>query len=83
MPGIARVGDTDSEGDTILETVQVTVFVDNMPIAVVGDMDTNDDTFNSGSPTVFANGQPVLRLGDVDNNSDSIVSASTDVFADG
>ena len=55
MPNAARVGDRDSDQDTIA-TGSPDVFTNNRGSARVGDRDTDPDTIVTGSPNVFVNG---------------------------
>ena len=73
MPAVARIGDTFDDTDTIA-TGSGDVFVNNLPIARLGDVTTGHTlpghTFypsidiDSGSGTVFANNKAVARVDD-------------------
>lgn len=77
MGGIARVGDKDSRGNTIVSGSS-NVFINGRAVARVGDKDSRGDTLVQGSSTVFVNGLPVHRAGDLDSRGDRQVEGSTD-----
>lgn len=94
MPGLVRIGDPVSCGDTVCEG-SGNVFANGLPVTRQ-DVDStcghcySPTTFPSGSPTVFVNNQPVIRVGDsinphtCNNNTHGGVAqpGSIDVFAD-
>ncbi len=61
----ARVGDMTATGDTIVGPGAATVFIENMPASVMGDMVTGAacaGTVTVGSPTVLIMGRPAARV---------------------
>ena len=55
MPGVARIGDMDSDGDTLISG-STTVFANGIGVVRIGDMDSDGDTVISGSTDVIAGG---------------------------
>jgi uncharacterized Zn-binding protein involved in type VI secretion len=87
MPEVHRLGDANDDGGDIADTVQNTVFANNLPIAVNGSsvnghgLDFPTVTAN-GSATVFINGIPVNRSGDEDECGHVRDQGSPDVFVE-
>jgi len=84
MPGVARVGDSVATGK--ITDGASDVFVDGVPIAVVGShvsphgTHTGTITITQGSSTIFADGKAVARMGDPASCGDTISSSSEDVI---
>jgi uncharacterized Zn-binding protein involved in type VI secretion len=91
MPSIARQGDIDTGGGTIVANYSPDVFVNGRNMAHVGSQQSPHPPFPiepehgisyiiSGSSTVFVNGMPVAFVGSNTLCGHNIASGSGDVF---
>lgn len=82
---VHRLGDVNDGGGDIANTVQNTVFANNLPVAVDGSVVNGHGlhfptSTANGSPTVFINGIPVNRQGDEDECGHARDQGSPNVF---
>ena len=94
MPAVARQGDAGVVhcGGYTIATGSPDVFINNKPVARVGDVSTvhlqpggkhcvpHTSTITVGSGTVFVNNQPVAYVGSALSACTTIASGSPDVF---
>ena len=91
MPSVARQGDRDSGGGTIVANYSPDVFVNGKNMAHVDSKQSphpphpkqpvhGSSHITSGSPTVFVNGKPVAHIGSNTLCGHNIASGSGDVF---
>lgn len=99
MPGAARVGDMHTcpmvtpgtppvphVGGPVMPPGCVTVLIENMPAARMGDMLTctgPPDSIIKGSATVLIGGMPAARMGDTTAHGGSITAGSATVIIGG
>ena len=96
MPFAARISDmhvcpmitglVPHVGGPIMPPGSVTVLINSMPAAAMGDLLTcagGPDTIVGGSTTVFVNGKPAARVGDQTAHGGSIVLGSLTVIIGG
>jgi uncharacterized Zn-binding protein involved in type VI secretion len=92
MAGLSRLGDTNSEGGSILRGAG-TVFCNGIPVGLhVSSISPHAPwhkkvhpphkaaVTTSASPTVFAEGNQVLRIGSSNSCGHTIIQGSGDVF---
>lgn len=91
MPNVARQGDKDAAGGTIIANYSPDVFVNGKNMAHVGSQQSphppypredihGSSQITSGSATVFVNGKPVAHVGSNTKCGHNIATGSGDVF---
>lgn len=89
MPGAARLNDANSGGSNIVSAVASTVFINGLPAALLGSVNSchppggnhSSPSIVTASSTVVVEGRGLARLGDSLSCGHSIVQASTNVFS--
>lgn len=86
MPAIIKIGDTDTDDNTVVDVGNNTnppnVCAINLQVARLGDQLSDESTISTSSTTVFANGAGVARYGDMDTDQATLISADLSVGVD-
>jgi len=64
---VAKIGSLRLCSAEVITSLSSTVFVNNMPICVMGSVDSHGGMAITGSDSVFANNIPICRMGDIND----------------